>query len=92
MSARPPAGFMPRLAPGARLAFDGRRGQWLIQAPERIVVLDEIAHAVVTRLDGQTRIAQVVAALADDYEALPAEVEADVTHLIADLIDRGVLR
>ncbi|PWR19195.1 pyrroloquinoline quinone biosynthesis peptide chaperone PqqD [Zavarzinia compransoris] len=83
---------MPRLAPGARLAYDGRRGQWLIQAPERFVLLDEIAHAVVSRLDGRTRLAQVIDGLAGDYGAPRAEVAADVTTLITDLVERGVVR
>ncbi|MFA5123317.1 pyrroloquinoline quinone biosynthesis peptide chaperone PqqD [Zavarzinia sp.] len=83
---------VPRLAPGVRLAFDGKRGQWLLQAPERVVVLDEIAHAVVSRIDGKLSLDAVIDALAADYDADRREIEGDVKDLVADLAARGVLR
>ena len=41
----------PRLARGMRLQFDKQRDQWIIQAPERVFVLDAIAHEIVQRCD-----------------------------------------
>ena len=38
---------VPRLARGTRLQFDKHRDQWIVQAPERVFVLDPIAHEIV---------------------------------------------
>jgi coenzyme PQQ biosynthesis protein PqqD len=80
----------PALAAGVRLTHDRRRDRWVLQAPERVIVLDETALAVVRRLDGRP-LAAVVDDLAKTYEAPPGEIAADVLVLIADLRAKGVL-
>lgn len=75
----------PRLAPGTRLRRDATRQAWVLLAPERIIVLDESAHAVLSRCDGQATVADICADLARHYEADPGEVESDVIALIDDL-------
>ena len=45
-------GSVPRLAAHVRLRFDKQREQWVLLAPERIFVLDEIALAIVERCQG----------------------------------------
>lgn len=90
----PPGGadlaLVPRLAPHVRLQEDGRRDRWVLQAPERIFVLDEIALAVVRRFDGRP-IAAVADELATIYDAPAAVIAADVLALVADLRQRGVV-
>lgn len=79
----------PRLNPGVRLHWDKVRQRWVLLAPERIVELDENAKAVLERIDGSAGLADIAAALAAEYDADPAEIEADAGALIADLRLKG---
>jgi len=82
----------PSLAPQVRLRHDTARGQWVLLAPERVVVLDEIAHAILSHVDGQTSIEAIAAALARDYDAAEAEIAADVREALEDLHRKGLVR
>lgn len=83
---------IPRLAPHMRLRHDMVRGVWTVQAPERSFLLDEIAHVVITRCDGETSLGTVIEGLCADFLDVPREVvAADVTALLQDLADRGVV-
>ena len=92
---RPPTvqdrlGERPRLAAGVRLGRDTRRDRWVLQAPERVLVLDEIAHEIIRRCDGRT-VGDIVDDLARTFEAPKDEIAADVLTLIDDLAGKGVL-
>lgn len=86
------ASSQPRLAAGVRLQHDRARGQWVLLAPERVIELDDIAHAIVERCDGARSLAAIAADLAADFEADPAEVERDVLDLAAQLHGKRLLR
>ncbi|HEY6577920.1 MAG TPA: pyrroloquinoline quinone biosynthesis peptide chaperone PqqD [Rhizomicrobium sp.] len=82
----------PQLAPHRRLRFDRARESWTIQAPERSFLLDETAHAIVSRCDGQKTIAAIVDELCAAYAGAPREaVAADVLKLAQDFADKGVM-
>jgi pyrroloquinoline quinone biosynthesis protein D len=86
------ADTVPRLAVHMRLRQDKARGGWTIQAPERSFVLDNIAHAIVTRCDGAASVAAIVADLCTVFPGAPPEaVKRDVAALIQDLADKGVM-
>lgn len=82
----------PRFLPGVRLHHDKARGQWVILAPERVIELDDIAHAIVKLCDGQRTVQVIVQELATEFDATPDEVSDDVLALIDDLIGKRVLR
>lgn len=83
---------LPRLAPHMRLRHDTARGVWTIQAPERSFMLDENAHAVISRCDGVSSITGIVDRLCVDFPDAPREViETDVTTLLQNLADKGVI-
>ncbi len=83
---------VPRLAPHMKLRFDKARDTWTIQAPERSFMLDPIAHQVVSRLDGAATVGGVIEDLCRSFPEAPADVIAvDVTKMIQDLADKGVL-
>ena len=82
----------PRLATGVRLQHDRTRAQWVLLAPERVIELDEIAHAIVSRCDGLRSLAAIATELAAEFDADPAEVERDVLDLAADLHAKRLLR
>ena len=81
----------PRLADGVRLKFDEVRGQWVVLAPERVIVPDETAVEVLRRCDGETTLSAIIDALAASYDASRGEIAQDVGDLIAELRDKGVL-
>lgn len=86
------ASSQPRLAVGVRLQHDRARDQWVLLAPERVIELDEIAHAIVSRCDGARSLATIAAELAAEFEADPDEVERDVRELAQQLHAKRLLR
>ncbi len=82
---------VPALPKGVRLHFDKRRDQWVILAPERLFVLDTIAHEVLKRCDGERSVAAIVDDLVSSFGAPREVILKDVTALLRDLSDKRVL-
>jgi pyrroloquinoline quinone biosynthesis protein D len=83
---------VPRLAPHRRLRHDAQRATWTIQAPERCFILDETAHAIVSRCDGQASLAAIIESLCAAFPDAPRPtISSDVTLLLQDLADKGVI-
>jgi pyrroloquinoline quinone biosynthesis protein D len=82
---------VPRLPRGVRLRYDETRKQWIMLAPERVLVPDEIALEVLQRVDGKVTVAAISDALASKFQAPRAEVGSDVVQLLQDLADKGML-
>ncbi len=80
---------VPRLPRHVKLRFDKQRNRWVILAPERVLVPDEIALEVVKRCTGKASVAAVVEDLAASFDAPREEIESDVTRLLQDLADKG---
>lgn len=80
----------PRLAKGVRLQTDSASEKSVLLFPEGIVELNETAHEILTRCDGRT-VNDIVHALAEEYEADPAEVASDVRETLADLQQRRLI-
>jgi len=85
------AAAVPRLRPHVRLQFNEARGQWIVQAPERVLMPDEIAISVLQRCDGKASVAIIAAGLARDYDAPPDVVENDVLEMLQDLVEKGII-
>ena len=85
------AGTVPRLKAHVRLQFNEARGQWIVQAPERVLMPDEIAISVLKLCDGQASVAAIAAELAREYEAPPEVVETDVIEMLQDLMEKGIV-
>ncbi|MCP5364706.1 MAG: pyrroloquinoline quinone biosynthesis peptide chaperone PqqD [Hyphomicrobiales bacterium] len=83
---------VPRLAPHVRLNFDDRRQQWVVLAPERVIIPDEIAVEVLRHCTGAVSLGAVIDTLVGEYSAPREEIARDVIDLVEDLIVRGVLR
>jgi pyrroloquinoline quinone biosynthesis protein D len=80
-----------RLARGARLQFDGHRDRWIVQAPERLFVLDAIALEILQRCDGVASVTNIVDDLAGKYNAPREVILRDVNALLQDFADKGVM-
>lgn len=76
----------PALPPGVRLHWDVVRGTHVLLAPERVLMLDEAGHAILSRVDGVTAIEALVAGLAADFGAPVEEVGPDVAEFLDGLV------
>jgi pyrroloquinoline quinone biosynthesis protein D len=85
------AASVPKLASHARLQFDKHRDQWIIQAPERLLVLDAIALEIVQRCTGEAAVTAIVDELAAKFAAPADVISRDVSALIQDLCDKGIM-
>jgi pyrroloquinoline quinone biosynthesis protein D len=81
-----------RFAPHARFRFDTVRQAWVVLMPERLLLPDEQAVAVLQLIDGGRDADAIVEALARQYEAPRAAIAADVMAMLQDLLDKKVLR
>ncbi len=82
---------VPALPAGVKLQQDKQREQWIIQAPERVFVLDPIALEIIKRCDGAASVAAIVDALAESFKAPRETILADVLALLQDLADKNVV-
>ena len=81
-----------RFAPHARFKFDAVRQVWVVLMPERLLLPDEQAVAVLRLIDGGRDADAIVEALSRQYEAPRAAIAADVMAMLQDLLDKKVLR
>jgi len=86
-----PATSHPRLSPGVKLQFDRTREQWILQAPERVFVLDEVSHEILSRCTGQTSLQSLIEQLSAAFEADASEIAADVEALLSSLVEKRVV-
>ena len=82
---------VPRVAPGGRVRYDKQRDQWVILAPERLFVLDPIAHEVIKRCDGAATFSEIVDSLVAQFAADREVVSRDVQDLLQSLADKRIL-
>lgn len=81
----------PALATGARLQADRVTGEPVVLLPEGIQVLNDTAHAIVARCDGNCTVEEIVAALAAEYEAPVEDLREDVLACLSELRDKKVV-
>ena len=80
----------PRLARGVRLQTDSKTGNSVLLFPEGVLELNETAQEIVTRCDGRT-VGEIIQALAQEYDADPQMLGADVQETLEDLQRRKLI-
>jgi hypothetical protein len=63
----------------------------ICDAEDELYTLNPTGQAIWNMLDGQRTLGQVAAALTRDFDALQAEIEADVLGFAAEMTRRGIL-
>ena len=58
---------------------------------DELFTMNETGKAIWDRLDGNNSLSEVIATLAQDYDASPAEIERDVRGLVGELVRRRML-
>lgn len=82
---------VPTFVRGVKYRFDPRRAAWVVLTPERVILPDETAQAVLSEIDGARSLGVIVDDLAARYQAPRAVIAADVGELLDDLATRGVV-
>ena len=81
----------PKLQSFVRLQYDETRERWVLQAPERVLVLDETSKDIVALCDGKMSVDGIVERFAAAYEAPRDVIAHDVAAVIQLLNDKGML-
>jgi pyrroloquinoline quinone biosynthesis protein D len=76
---------------GVRLQTDSTTDKSVLIYPEGIIELNETAHEILSRCDGRM-LSEIVHALAEEYDADPAALAADVRETLADLHQRKLIQ
>jgi pyrroloquinoline quinone biosynthesis protein D len=85
------AASRPALPRHVKMRHDAARDRWTILAPERVFTPDAIAVAVLQLCDGSRSVEAIAAELAQTYNAPKERILADVTALLQELADKGVV-
>jgi pyrroloquinoline quinone biosynthesis protein D len=80
-----------RFAPHVKFRHDETRGRWIILAPERLLLPDEQAVEILKLVDAERSVDGVIDELAAKFDAPRAVIAGDVTAMLQDLVDKGVL-
>ena len=79
-------------APHVRFRFDDRRKAWIVLAPERLLLPDEQAVAILRLIDGKRDLDAIIDELAGAFDAPREVIAGDVLPMLQDLVDKKVLR
>ena len=82
---------VPKFPKGVRLQHDTKRDQWVILAPERMFVLDDISISVMECIEEGLTVGHVVDRLTGRFNAPREEILKDVLEMLQDMADKGVL-
>ena len=83
---------VPKLPRHAKLRYDEARNKWIINAPERVLELDEIASEIMQLVDGLLSINNIVKELLKKYKQAPEqEISIDVLSMLQSLADKGFI-
>ena len=83
---------IPKLPRHAKLRFDEARKKWIINAPERVFELDEIAAEVMQLIDGKSSIIGIVDILIKKFEGAPKDVvKEDVLSMLQPFAEKGFI-
>tara|TARA_B100000686_G_scaffold72987_2_gene78738 strand:+ start:553 stop:843 length:291 start_codon:yes stop_codon:yes gene_type:complete len=83
---------IPKLPRHAKLRFDEARKKWIINAPERVFELDDIASQIIQLVNGKSSIENIIDELCKKYEGAPKEViSKDTLAMLQSLADKGFI-
>jgi len=83
---------VPKLPRHAKLRFDEARKKWIINAPERVFELDEIAGEVMQLVNGKSSISVIIDVLVKKFKGASRDIIAkDVLSMLQPLADKGFI-
>lgn len=82
---------IPAFRRGVKFRFDTVREAWVLLAPEKLFMPDQIAVEILKLVDGARSIDAMVDDLAARFEAPRDVIAADVIAVLEDLVQRGAV-
>jgi pyrroloquinoline quinone biosynthesis protein D len=83
---------VPRFRRGVKFRFDEVRQAWVLLAPEKLFLPDEIAVEILKLVDGARSIALIVNDLAARFDAPRDLIATDVVAALDDLATKGAVQ
>lgn len=83
---------VPVFRRGVKFRFDTVREAWVLLAPEKLFMPDDIAVEILKLVDGARSIDAIVDDLAARFDAPREEIATDVIATLEDLSTRGALQ
>lgn len=83
---------VPAFRRGVKFRFDQVRDSWVLLAPEKLFMPDEIAVEILKLIDGVRSIDAIVDELASRFDAPRELIATDVTATLEDLSTRGAVQ
>jgi pyrroloquinoline quinone biosynthesis protein D len=81
-----------QLGRGVRLRQDRERDCWTLMAPERVIVLDEIAHQVIVDIvESDGLLSSVIDRLSQLFDAPREEIASDVIEMLQPFVDKQLM-
>ena len=85
------AASVPKFPRHVKFHFNKQRDQWVILAPERLLVPDETSVEILKMCDGKVSVDGIVGSLVEKYNAPHDVILKDVLAMLQDLADKGFL-
>lgn len=82
---------IPTLPRGVRCHYDRVRDTDVLLGPERVLMIDQIGSAILSRVDGTANIAEICDRLAETFAAPRDVIEPDVISYLEDLAEKRLL-
>lgn len=83
---------VPALRRGVRRQFDKARNVPILMAPEKIIVLDDIADAILAECDAASSVDDIILRLSARFSAPAEEIRNDVMVFLQTLLDQGLIQ
>lgn len=80
---------IPAFRRGVKFRFDAVRDAWVLLAPEKLFMPDEVAVEILMLVDGERSIGAIVDDLAVRFDAPRELIATDVIAALDDLSSRG---
>lgn len=81
----------PTLAPHVRVQKDPVSGEPVLLYPEGVLMLNGTAEAILAQVNGTATLGEILAALAEEFEVTPEELQGDVLEYLGELEQRRLL-
>ncbi len=82
---------IPVIPRGVRCHHDAVRGQEVLLGPERALMLDQTAVAILGAVDGQRSLSDIAGHLSETYNAPRDVIEPDVVAFLDGLADQMLI-
>lgn len=79
---------IPALLRGVRLHKDEVRDVWVLLAPERALIMNDIGSSILNEVDGKRNFGEIVDRLAKKFNAPAEKISVDAAAFLDSLITR----